>query len=123
MTNASRTMLFNIHTLEWDEELLQLFDIPTLDAAGGGGVQRALRDDRRVARGYSDRRASRATSRRRCSGRCARRRGWRSARSAPGAFMLLNTGEKPVHLEEPAADDDRVADWRLAWSMRWKAAC
>ena len=28
VTNASRTMLFNIHTLEWDKELLTLFDIP-----------------------------------------------------------------------------------------------
>src|SRR6185437_7610870 len=27
-TNASRTMLFNIHTMEWDEELLKLLDIP-----------------------------------------------------------------------------------------------
>ena len=27
-TNASRTMLFNIHTLRWDEELLALFEIP-----------------------------------------------------------------------------------------------
>lgn len=27
-TNASRTMLFNIHTLQWDKELLRLFDIP-----------------------------------------------------------------------------------------------
>ncbi len=27
-TNASRTMLFNIHTLNWDDELLQLFNIP-----------------------------------------------------------------------------------------------
>ena len=27
-TNASRTMLFNIHTLQWDDDLLQLFDIP-----------------------------------------------------------------------------------------------
>jgi len=27
-TNASRTMLFNIHTLEWDKELLELLDIP-----------------------------------------------------------------------------------------------
>lgn len=26
--NAARTMLFNIHTLEWDDELLALFDIP-----------------------------------------------------------------------------------------------
>ena len=28
VTNASRTMLFNISTLQWDEELLQLFGIP-----------------------------------------------------------------------------------------------
>ncbi len=27
-TNASRTMLFNIHKLKWDKELLRLFDIP-----------------------------------------------------------------------------------------------
>lgn len=27
-TNASRTMLFNIHELKWDKELLELFDIP-----------------------------------------------------------------------------------------------
>ena len=27
-TNASRTMLFNIHTMDWDDDLLQLFDIP-----------------------------------------------------------------------------------------------
>jgi glycerol kinase len=28
VSNASRTMLLNIHTLQWDEELLRLFDIP-----------------------------------------------------------------------------------------------
>lgn len=28
ITNASRTMLFNIHTQEWDQELLDLFGIP-----------------------------------------------------------------------------------------------
>ena len=27
-SNASRTMLFNIHTQEWDDELLTLFDVP-----------------------------------------------------------------------------------------------
>lgn len=27
-TNASRTMIYNIHTREWDRELLDLFDIP-----------------------------------------------------------------------------------------------
>lgn len=28
MTNASRTMLFNIHKKRWDEELIEFFDIP-----------------------------------------------------------------------------------------------
>ncbi len=27
-SNASRTMLFNIHTLDWDDELLEIFNIP-----------------------------------------------------------------------------------------------
>lgn len=27
-SNASRTMLFNIHTMQWDKELLELFEIP-----------------------------------------------------------------------------------------------
>ena len=28
VSNASRTMLFNIHTLQWDKDLLELFNIP-----------------------------------------------------------------------------------------------
>jgi glycerol kinase len=28
VSNASRTMLFNIHTMEWDDELLRLLDVP-----------------------------------------------------------------------------------------------
>lgn len=30
VSNASRTLLMNIHTLEWDEELLRLFNVPAL---------------------------------------------------------------------------------------------
>ncbi len=29
VTNASRTLLFNIHSQQWDEELLRIFDIPS----------------------------------------------------------------------------------------------
>jgi glycerol kinase len=29
VSNASRTMLFNIHSMKWDEELLKIFDIPS----------------------------------------------------------------------------------------------
>ena len=39
-TNAARTMLFNIHTLKWDEELLKLFGIPECmlpQVKAGGG--------------------------------------------------------------------------------------
>ncbi len=28
VTNASRTLLFNIHSVQWDDELLEIFDIP-----------------------------------------------------------------------------------------------
>src|SRR5690606_19846969 len=28
VTNACRTLLFNIHTLDWDDELLRVLDIP-----------------------------------------------------------------------------------------------
>ncbi len=28
VSNASRTLLFNIHTMQWDEDLLKLFDVP-----------------------------------------------------------------------------------------------
>ena len=28
VTNASRTLLFNIKSMEWDDELLDLFEIP-----------------------------------------------------------------------------------------------
>lgn len=29
VTNASRTMLMNLHTLQWDEEMLKVFNIPS----------------------------------------------------------------------------------------------
>ena len=45
-TNASRTMLYNIHTLQWDEELLNILDIPremlpeVCDSSGVFGMAR-----------------------------------------------------------------------------------
>ena len=34
VTNASRTMLMNLETLDWDEELLGFLGVPRADAAG-----------------------------------------------------------------------------------------
>lgn len=41
-TNASRTLLFNIRTLQWDEELLELFEIP-------GGMLPAIKSSDDIA--------------------------------------------------------------------------
>ncbi len=38
VSNASRTLLFNIHTLEWDDELLRLLDVPARDDAGSASL-------------------------------------------------------------------------------------
>ena len=41
-SNASRTMMFNIHTLQWDEEILTELDIPRVYAAGATALQLLL---------------------------------------------------------------------------------
>lgn len=96
-TNAARTMLFNIHTLDWDEELLALFAIP-----------RALLPEVRPSSGFF------ANSEPELFGRaipiCAAAGDQHAALFgqtcfAPGevkntygtgAFMLMNTGARPV---------------------------
>ena len=73
-SNASRTMLFDIRTLAWSDELLDLLRRAGRRPARGAAVERPLRRHRRRRRAC--RRASRcrgspATSRRRCSARRA----------------------------------------------------
>ena len=69
-TNASRTMLFNIHSLDWDARMLEVLDIPRFDAARGAQLFGGLRQrpDRRGRR----RRAADRRDRRRPAGRPVR---------------------------------------------------
>ena len=46
-SNASRTLLYNIHTRDWDDELLALFDVPRAMLPEVRVEQRGLRRDRR----------------------------------------------------------------------------
>ena len=46
VTNASRTMLLNIESCQWDDELLTLFKIPRSLVAGGVTVEPRLRRNR-----------------------------------------------------------------------------
>ncbi len=96
-TNASRTMLFNIHTLQWDEELLDLFQIPrcmipevkysselfgyTEESVFGGIVP--------IAGVAGDQQAA-------LFGQCCFREGEAKNTYGTGCFLLMNTGNTPV---------------------------
>ena len=98
LTNASRTMLFNIRRLDWDADLLELFGIPAgvlpraLPSSGGFG--RTVRWGRLpsgipVMGAAGDQQAA-------LFGQAGFRPGAIKNTYGTGAFILLNTGRKPV---------------------------
>ena len=97
VSNASRTLLFNIHTLQWDDELLRLLDVPramlpevrsssevyghTEPALFGAAVP--------IAGDAGDQQAA-------LFGQACFAPGSAKNTDGTGCFMLLNTGNKPV---------------------------
>ncbi|TKA90922.1 glycerol kinase GlpK [Halopseudomonas bauzanensis] len=96
-TNASRTMLFNIHNQQWDEDLLQLLDIPrsllpeVLDnAADFGQTDAALFGaSLPIAAMAGDQQAA-------LVGQACFAPGSVKSTYGTGCFMVMNTGEQPV---------------------------
>jgi len=82
-SNASRTLLFNIHTLDWDDELMGIMNVPRADDAEGPSLQRGLRRDHAARRLDQNRRRRGAISRLPHSGRRASSRAWPSRHMAP----------------------------------------
>ncbi|WP_338925777.1 glycerol kinase GlpK [Mycetohabitans endofungorum] len=96
-TNASRTMLFNIHTLQWDDALLALFDIP----------RSMLPEVRQSSQVYADTQTSlfnatiplagvagdqhAALFGQMCTGA-----GMVKNTYGTGCFLVMNTGEQPI---------------------------
>ena len=107
VSNASRTLLFNIHTLQWDDELLELLDVPRamLPEVRASSEVYGQTDADAVRRGRSRSPATRATSRRRRSARPASTPGSAKNTYGTGCFMLLNTGEQAGAVGERTADD------------------
>ncbi len=95
VTNASRTMLFNLHTLEWDDELLKLFDIPASllpEVVGSSeicGTASGALEGIPIAGIAGDQQAA-------LFGQMCMQPGMVKCTYGTGSFMLLNTGEKPV---------------------------
>ncbi len=97
-TNASRTMLFNINTLEWDKELLKEFDIPEniLPAVRpssyiyGQTDKTLLGSEIPIAGIAGDQQAA-------LFGQMCIKEGSFKNTYGTGCFMLMNTGEAPVY--------------------------
>ena len=94
-TNASRTMLYNIHTLDWDDELLKLFDVPrsvlpnVVASSGRCATTSGILDGIPIAGIAGDQQAA-------LFGQMCSSPGMAKCTFGTGSFMLLNTGTKPV---------------------------
>ena len=93
VSNASRTMLLNIHTCEWDNELLQLFDIPRNllpEVRSSSEVYGATQQAGIPLAGIAgDQQAA-------LFGQMCTLPGMVKNTYGTGCFMLMNTGEKAV---------------------------
>ncbi len=100
VSNAARTMLFNINTLEWDRELLELFDIPAqmmpqvVPSSGVLGYSNAelFGAPIPIAGVAGDQQAA-------LFGQCCFNAGDAKNTYGTGGFLLMNTGDKPVFSE------------------------
>jgi glycerol kinase len=101
-SNASRTMLFNIHTMQWDKELLAQLDIPeaVLPKAMSssqvyGETAAGLLGDARVplAGIAGDQQAA-------LFGQACYQTGMAKNTYGTGSFILLNTGDRPIPSEK-----------------------
>ena len=95
VTNASRTMLFNIHTLEWDKDICALLDIPmcmlpkVCDSSMVYGAARIGGAEIPIAGAAGDQQAA-------LFGQTCFARGDVKNTYGTGCFMLMNTGDTPV---------------------------
>ena len=95
-SNAARTMLFNIHTLEWDKELLELFNIPHSmlpEVKASSGIfghtdAEILGAEIPIAGVAGDQQAA-------LFGQCCFDAGEMKNTYGTGAFLLMNTGDRP----------------------------
>ena len=97
VTNASRTMLFNIHTLSWDEDLLQLMSIPQNMLPQVKSSSEIYGHTKHILTSHSLPIAGIAGDQQAALfGQMCMKEGMVKNTYGTGCFMLMNTGEKPV---------------------------
>jgi len=110
VSNASRTLLFNIHTLAWDEELLDIFNIPrtmlpeVVDSSGDLAVATELLPHAHITGFAGDQQAA-------LFGQMCLRPGMAKNTYGTGCFLMLQTGTTPVR-----------SPHRLLTTVAWRMA-
>ena len=97
VTNASRTMIYNINTMLWDEELLELFTIPvsmlpdvrSSSEVYGETAGKIIASKIPIAGIAGDQQAA-------LFGQMCTQKGMVKNTYGTGCFMLMNIGDKPV---------------------------
>ena len=96
-SNASRTMMFNIHTLEWDDEILNLLDIPKCmlpeakpsSCVYGQSSENIFGGPIKIAGAAGDQQSA-------LFGQTCFNQGEGKNTYGTGCFLLINTGERSV---------------------------
>ncbi|MHB1960062.1 MAG: glycerol kinase GlpK [Acidobacteriaceae bacterium] len=110
VSNASRTLLFNIHTLAWDQELLDIFDIPRsmlpeiVDSSGDLAVATEILPHGKITGIAGDQQAA-------LFGQMCLRPGMAKNTYGTGCFLMLQTGATPVR-----------SPHRLLTTVAWRIA-
>ena len=93
VSNASRTMLYNIHTLDWDDELLEVFGVPRdmmPEVRSSSGIFGHTGSGIPIAGAAGDQQAA-------LFGQACFEPGMLKVTLGTGAFVLMNTGKDPAH--------------------------
>ncbi len=95
-SNASRTMLYNIHSGAWDEEILELMDIPkeilpeVMDSSGRFGTSKIAGEEILIGGIAGDQQAA-------LIGQACFKKGMIKNTYGTGCFTLMNTGEEVIN--------------------------
>ena len=97
VSNASRTMLFNIHSLSWDEELLKIFDVPAAILPEVRSSSEVYGETQNILTAHNIPIAGIAGDQQAALfGQMCTHPGMVKNTYGTGCFMLMNTGEKAV---------------------------
>ncbi len=123
-SNASRTQLFNLHTLKWDEDLLAMFDldlsmmpeVKSSNAVYGDTAEGLFADAIPVAGILGDSHAA-------FFGQCCTARGMTKTTYGTGSSVMMNIGTKPIESENVVTSVGYAIDDEVVFVLEGNINC